>query len=433
MIKTMDKKTRFRIISHYDADGITAASIICKMLLREGYDFHVTLMRNPFTQGIELIEKEDNKIIIFTDMGSGQLEMIKKINAKIIIIDHHQLIEEKTPENIIQINANQCGINGNYEACGATLAYALAKELNPKNIDLASYAIAGATGDKQYIGDFRGYNKNIVDEAIKNNVVKNSIGLKLSELPINEALYYSIEPFFKELSGNKDNIKTFLTKIGIDKSETYFSLDEQSKKKLHSSLMLRLLKQGCELNILDTVIRERYLSEKTYGEMEQFADFLDSTGKGGHREIGLSLCLGDKSSYEKARELEKKYKEKLLEVLLKIEKNGVNEKENIRYFQTEYSSLGGVIGGIATNFILDKLKPLISIAIKDDELHISCRGNQHLVENGLDLGSAMQQIAKKFNGNGGGHKIASGATIKSEYLDQFINDTNEIISKQIKK
>ena len=47
IILAMPESTRFRVISHYDADGITAAGIICTALNREGYDFHVSLMRNP--------------------------------------------------------------------------------------------------------------------------------------------------------------------------------------------------------------------------------------------------------------------------------------------------------------------------------------------------------------------------------------------------
>ena len=104
----------------------------------------------------------------------------------------------------------------------------------------------------------------------------------------------------------------------------------------------------------------------------------------------------------------------------------------MRYFYSNKSSLGGVIGGIATNFILDKKKPLFSLVRKDDEIHISCRGNQYLVSNGLDLGSAMKEIANSLNGNGGGHKIAAGATIISKYEKDFLDKSNTIISKQMK-
>jgi RecJ-like exonuclease len=69
---------------------------------------------------------------------------------------------------------------------------------------------------------------------------------------------------------------------------------------------------------------------------------------------------------------------------------------------------------------------------KDDEIHVSCRGNQHLVKKGLDLGFAMNNAAKKLGGHGGGHAIASGATIASDKEEEFLKIVNEIIVKQLK-
>ena len=67
IILSFPKSTRIRVISHYDADGITAAAIICKALYRTGYDFHATLMRNPFDKGLARVSKEENELIIFTE------------------------------------------------------------------------------------------------------------------------------------------------------------------------------------------------------------------------------------------------------------------------------------------------------------------------------------------------------------------------------
>ena len=166
--------------------------------------------------------------------------------------------------------------------------------------------------------------------------------------------------------------------------------------------------------------------------MERFADLLDACGKGGHRGLGLAVCFGDKSSFDEAVKIEKDYKQKILNELLKLEKDGVKEKKTFRYFYSTRSSLGGVIGGIAINFIFDKKKPLLSLVRKEDEIHISCRGNQYLVSNGLDLGSVMKEVATSLDGIGGGHKIAAGATIDSEKEKDFLDKANTIISKQMK-
>jgi len=432
MIKALPLATRIRVVSHYDADGISSASIICKALFREGYDFHASIMRNPFNKGLDILSNEQNELIIFCDMGSGQIETIEDMKCKSIIIDHHQYLKEKTSENVLQINANLCGINGNYEACGATLSYSIVKTLNLKNVDLAALAMAGATGDKQYIGGFRGYNKTILEDALKNGFLKEIIGIKLDGENLLDSLYYSIDPYYSGLSGNKEEITELLKKLKLTKTIKIEDLDENQKKNLNSYLIFKLLKIGCEKNILDTVIRTRYYSDDLGCELERYADILDSCGKGGNRGLGLALCMGDKQAFIEAIKYEKEYKQRILAEILALEKDGFKEKKNFRYFYSKDSSLGGVISGIATNYILNKEKPLFSISKKEDEIHVSCRGNQYLVGKGLDLGIAMSEAANKLNGLGGGHKIAAGATINSEKENEFLEIVDNIIYTQLK-
>jgi len=431
IIRSFPKSTRVRVVSHYDADGITAAAIMCKALYRAGYNFHTTLMRNPFDKGLERVSKEDNELIIFLDMGSGQIETIEKMKCKSIIIDHHQYLKEKTAENVFQINANLCGINGNYEACGSTLSYSLAKTLDPMNKDLVGLALAGVTGDKQYIGAIRGYNKDIVNEALNEGLVEEKVEIKLYGDSLFDALYYSFDPYYSGLSGNKKGILELLENLGLKQDAKINDLDFEKKKQLQSFLMLKLIEKGCEKNILDTVIRPRYRSDVLGCEMERFADLLDSCGKGGNRSLGLSLCLGDKKSFDDAIAHEKKYKQKILDELIDLDNDGVKEKNAIRYFVSKDSSLGGVIAGIAMNFIFDREKPLISLVRKDDELHVSCRGTQYLVSKGLDLGLAMKEAANQLGGHGGGHAIASGATIDASKEKDFLKIVDEIIGKQL--
>jgi len=432
-IKSLEHGERIRIISHYDADGITAAAIISLAVQRAGYQFHVTLMRNPFYKGLARLKEEQNNFIIFTDMGSGQIEYIESLNTPSLIIDHHQVVKQQTPDHILQINANLCGINGNHEACGATLTYAVAKALNPNNTDLSSLALAGATGDKQYIGGFTGYNKRVIDDAIQQGIVTSFTGLKLEDTALKIAISHSIEPFFPGYSGHTEETKAFLHELHIDPNSTYSQLSDEKRKTLHSSLLLLLLKRGCESNILETVVRERYIADQTFGELERCADILDACGKFGRREIGLAVCFGDQQAYQKALLYEKEFKQEVLQELLTIEKEGIKQKKTFRFFYAKNSSLGGVIGGIAINFLLDKKKPLLSIVRKTDELHISCRGNQFLVNNGLDLGSAMNQVAKDLDGHGGGHKIAAGATIPLKHEEQFLKGVDMILTKQLIK
>jgi len=428
----LPKSSRIRVISHYDADGISAAGILCTCLYREGYDFHATLMRNPFNKGLERLAKEDNEIVIFSDMGSGQIEAIEKLKCIVIIFDHHQSIKEEVNENIIQINANLCGIDGNYEASGATLSFAFAKTINPDNEDLSPLALAGAIGDKQHIGGIKGFNKEILENAIEKGFIKEQTGAKLYGDSISDALYYSIDPYYKSLSGNRDEIESILVKLGIDKDTKISNIDKYKMTQLQSFLLFKHLKAGCHKNILDMTIIKRYYSESYYCELERLADILDACGKNGFRGLGLSICLGSKSAFKEAEDVEREYKQKILNSLISLENNGIKETDGMMYFYSDSSSLGGVIAGIAINYIMEGKKPLFSIARKTDEIHVSCRGNQILVEKGLDLGAAMKKVASEIGGFGGGHMIAAGATIDLEKEEEFLKKVDQILVQQLK-
>jgi single-stranded-DNA-specific exonuclease len=427
--------TRVRVVSHYDADGISAAGVLCIMLRRAGYDFHATLMRNPFTKGFDRLKNEDNTLIIFSDMGSGQLETISQIGCKAIILDHHQYLTAQAPENIIQINSNLFGVDGNYEASGATLSFLLATAVDQANEDLAPLALAGAVGDKQHIGGIRGMNKTILDAAVQKGFLKEHIGIKLAGENLGDALYYSVDPYYPGLSGNKEEIQAALAKLKLTPSMSLSDIDPEAMSRLQSMLLFRLLKNGCQPNILDITIRTRYTTTSQGYELERFADLLDACGKNGYRSLGLSLCLGDSTVWNEALQVEKDYKQKLLDGLQSLQNGGIHETDGMRYFYSDNSSLGGVVAGIAMNYVLDEKKPLLSLTRKeaDNEIHVSCRGNQVLVAQGLDLGSAMKQASAPLGGFGGGHKIAAGATIGFDKEKEFIENVDKILMQQLQR
>ena len=434
LLSTYTSASRIRVVSHYDADGIAAAGILCTALYRAGFEFHATLMRNPFTKGFDRLKKEHNELIIFSDMGSGQIETIDNIGSKAIILDHHQYQTTQTSEDIIQINSNILGVDGNYEACGASLSYILATELDKANEDLAPLALAGATGDKQFIGGVRGLNKKILDTALEKGLLTEKTSIKLYGDTIADAIFYSVDPYYSGLSGNRDAIHMMLEKLTIEKSASLQDMNSERMMRINSLLLFRLIKAGCQPNILDMTIRQRYIAPQGW-ELERFADLLDACGKNGYRSLGLAICLGDNNAWKDAVIVEREYKKKIIEGLQSLEHGNIHETHGIRYFYTNNSSLGGVIAGIAMNYIVDEKKPLLSLVQNenDNEVHVSCRGNQKLVEQGLDLGSAMKTVATELGGHGGGHKIAAGATIMLDKEKEFLEKVNTIIVQQMKR
>lgn len=430
LLRSFPPSTRVRVVSHYDADGTAAAGILVRLLVREGYDVSTTLMRNPFTKGFDRLMTEDNPIIIFSDMGSGQLASIERLKGKSIILDHHQPGSVTPSSKVVQVNSNLCGIDGNYAACGATLAYLLATTLNPRYNDLVWLAVAGAIGDRQHMGGFQGVNRDIVQDAVASGRLVESVRIKLVGKTVGEALYWSIDPYFPGLSGNQEAIARLLAQLKIDPNKPIDELENEALVRLQSYLVLCCMRQGCPKEVLDLLISSRFRSSQFPHDLERLADVLDACGKSGHRGLGLSVCLGGLDSWSEAERIEREYNGKILVALQQLP-DRLKELAGMRYFNSDDSSLGGVIAGIAAMYAVPQDKALFAFTRKDDELHVSCRGNRALVDRGLDLGSAMRQIATALGGQGGGHKIAAGATIALKDEPLFIERVDKLLSGQV--
>jgi RecJ-like exonuclease len=432
-IKQLPRKSIVRIISHHDADGISSAAIICTALYREGYRFHTTLMKNPFKKGLKRLQNEKGELAIFCDMGSGQIDRLEKLQYNnIIICDHHQPIQDRDKnEKILEINAHLCDIDGSCEGCGSTITFALAKTLNEKNIDLLPLALTGAVGDKQHLNGFKGYNKEIFDEGVKNNLIEKTNEWIDSKNKISDELYYSIEPYYKGLSGRKEEIDLFLKNLGIEE-ETLEDLSSDKREVLRSFLILKLLKNGCDAETIEFCTSPKYWSQYLESNLDRFAEILDACGKSGEKSLGLLIALNNKKLMDKAEEIRRRFKQKIIDGLIRLEDDkNVKQLEAIQYFYADDPSLGGVIGGIAINYFLRGDKPILSLSEMDDELHVSARGNHMLLKKGLDLGIAMREGAKSLGGIGGGHNIAAGATIKKVDKEKFLEIVDKIIKGQI--
>lgn len=90
------------VISHFDTDGITSATILIQTLRKLDKRFSVKIVKRLEEETLVNLPKD--KVIIFLDLASGSLEYISKLNQKdIFIIDHHEVFQA-VPEGINIVN-----------------------------------------------------------------------------------------------------------------------------------------------------------------------------------------------------------------------------------------------------------------------------------------------------------------------------------------
>ncbi len=408
-----------RLISHNDADGLSAAGIMCNALHRSGIIFQATIVSQFDQSTIELIEKTSDCTVILCDMGSGQVELASKIK-KAIIIDHHKPTGKLEH---VHFNPHLAGIDGSSELCASCGAYMVARKMG-ENTDLAGLALVGAIGDKQQM---KGGNKFILDEAIERKAVTVKKGLRMGDDPVEDLLENSFEPYL-DITGDREKIREFLDKLGV--KGRLAELPEEQSIKLSSAIVLKLAKQGNVLAI-DSLIGDCYtLNNEVVPNVYDYVNIMNACGKDEKGGLGLALCMRDSSAVDEARMITREHQKSLI-ITIKKAREQIKSARNFRYVLLDDSGGTGIIAGTMTRYLYPD-KPFITLNEVEGKIKISARGTRKLVSAGLDLAAAMREASTSVGGMGGGHDIASGATIPKGTAMKFIDIVDSIIEKQLK-
>jgi RecJ-like exonuclease len=170
------------VVSHIDADGITAGSIAATTLARLGKPYRIRFEKKMSEDTVSMINGAPEDLVWICDLGSGYLSDFSR--PGIVVTDHHvpdprwrrkQTVLDDF-EDVCHVNPHVYGMDGSREVCGAGMTYVVSKAVDPANADLCYLAIVGACGDFQDSDESRlvGYNRVILAEA-------EGLGLVLSE------------------------------------------------------------------------------------------------------------------------------------------------------------------------------------------------------------------------------------------------------------
>ena len=444
------------VSSHVDADGISAAGIIGKSLLRIGARFRLRLERWMDEKVTDRISEENAPLTIFTDMGSGYLDLLgeKLKNRDIIILDHHQPVTE-VPDSFIQVNPHDHGIDGTRGISGAGVAYFVAKALDIKNIDLAYLAVVGALGDLQDKNKERqlgGANKVILEDAVKSNHVKVEADLLFfgrETRPIHQALARTTNPFIPEISGKEDNSLAFLINLGIkpkenDKWRALRDLSSKEKKTLLSAIADYLVSKGLGGNTALDLVGDVYTltREEPWTPLRsarEFSVLLNATGRMDKAGLGAAICMGDRRKcLKEAIAVIKEYRKTITKYLSWVteEPQRLEELESIFVVRGDNFIDEKVLSPVCTilsTTLTSLRKPILAYTIisGEEQIKVSSRGSAELLRKGLNLGDIMQYASEKYSGRGGGHDIAAGAQIPIGSVEDFIKLVNELVERQL--
>ena len=416
-----------RIIGHYDCDGLTSSAILVQTLLRLGKRFHLSNVLSLAPGVIERLNREAPALVLFTDLGSGYMDLLAQLEAPALVVDHH-LPQGEVPGNVLELNAHKAGVDGNREASAASVAFALALTLDEANRDLAPIALAGACGDRQMTGGWKGWNLEIANMATEDNYLKEKQQLPLHGASLAEALAGSLEPYLVGVSGQPTAAEEALREIGLDPTVASDGLAGEEAARLADWLTLKLLEQGAGSEQCEQLFAPSYQLPGWSCTVSELASLVDASGRQDDTSTGIALLLGSTAARGRAGAHELAQRKQLLAQLSAAK---FERRNAIQHFSTSEPALKGTICGLALGYFLDRSLPAIGLSPRDGELIVSSRATPELIERGLNLAEVMSQSAGKCGGIGGGHAIAAGATVPLDAEEQFLAAADEQVAAQL--
>jgi single-stranded-DNA-specific exonuclease len=457
IIEAVEKDDFIHVFSHLDADGVAAAGIIGKALLRLDARFRLRVTQWVDEKIVGEISSDKPHLVILTDFGSGYLDLLgEKLHGfKTVILDHHQITGNADNENVVQVNPHLHDIDGATDVSGSGVAYFVAKALDPDNINLAPVAIVGALGDMQDKNEDRrlhGLNELIVNDALSAKLItleKDLTFFGRETRPIHKALAATTNPFIPDLSGEEDKSLAFLASLDIKPKEgerwrALRDLTQDEKKRLSSALADHLISKGLHFEVENLIGNVYVLTQEEpwtpLRDAREFALVLNSTGRLDRPSLGIALCMGDRGrALEEANKVLEEYRKNISKYLSWV----MEKPERMREFENIYVVYGensvnekiiGTISSILVSGLEHPEKPLIAFSNIQEEnaSKFSARTNNIALSKGVNLGTVMHVASEKYGGKGGGHNVAAGAQVPIDKIDSFIKTVDELVGRQLK-
>ena len=434
IFKELIRSRHVRIYAQYDADGITSASIMAKVLIREGCNFELRVLKQLNSKTVKNVFFKENDLLIFLDIGSGQLNILKDIveKTKVLIIDHHEPIKYEHP-NLFHLNPLLFGEDPEKYST-SLLSFIFAKFVNPKNIDQIDIAIVGAIGDRREEGIKVGAIGEAIEDAKKLGFVNITKDLKFlgQDKPLFKVIAYSFEPLIPSIYGNEAAAMQFLNDLGIKVNigehwRTLKDLTSEEKARIADGI----IKEREGKIELSEIFGEIFMLSKKpefLSDSREFSVIINACSRMGESDLAIRLCLGDYSLYHKAMEKMEEYRMQISKAISIIENGKIVEMGNCIFIVGNNDIPDTIIGTIISIFLSTKRpnKPIFGLAYDNDTNMIKVSARKSDRDN-INLRDILINVVREMGGEAGGHRNAAGAYIPVGKEVEFIDKVNILL------
>lgn len=445
--ESIESRENILLVSHYDADGLSAASLFIHVLEEHDVFFHLVFVEQVYPEVLAEIPLKEYDRVVFLDLGSGYKEHLRNAlgskSSSILIVDHHLPSGDSGPK-FIEVNPYLVGIDASALSSASVVTYLLLRNLSSSVSGMVCTAIAGALGDRLDNGEkysLTGLNAEVVEEAKSLGLVEESIGLRLfgpKHRPLVLALASTMDPYIPGISGSENAAYEFLRRIGIelrvnDELRTLGSLSKREEALLATELIKHMLLSGASVREAQKVVGYNYYSAKEppdsiLKDLREHAYLLNALGRMEQYSTGVALNLGYKGRFlARAEDTLRVYRRLLARFLSRVEAEWRELTREGRtaaviFLEDLSPKLTGSLCSIIANAFANKLKGkrFVGVAARygEGKWKISFRR----LSDDVNLGEYLRALAAKIGGIGGGHPAAGGVLVEEKVVEKLLRE-----------
>jgi RecJ-like exonuclease len=205
----------------------------------------------------------------------------------------------------------------------------------------------------------------------------------------------------------------------------------EEQQKLASAIILERLrsKRSDAEDIFGDIYMVSGRSEEIQ-DVREFATLLNACGRLGRYDIAIKICLGDLKSLEDSFDILNQYRKLISEIIewIRENKGSILTTNSAIYLFGEdkipESMIGTIVSILINSNLINTSKPIFGFAKSENgKLKISARVSKDLKT--INLRDIISSVTKKVNGEGGGHRFASGGLIPKDSKKEFIRLVDE--------
>lgn len=417
------EKTKGReilLVSHFDTDGITSASIMIQTLSALDRKFSVKIVKGLEKEFIYTLPK--GKIILFLDLASGSMEHIKAHGLEtVFIIDHHEIEPGfGIPDSIEIVNPQ---LINKEKISSAGLVYLFCREIYPEGKKFAKLAVLGM------IGDLMEKEIDLLGSDIINGDIKKKSGLLIypSTRPLNRTLEYSSNPYIPGVTGNYVGVLEILREAGIEplqggQYKSLIELTDDEMKKLVTAIMLRHPKASKE--ITGDIFLIKFFNKLE--DARELSAMVNACSRLGSHDVALKFCMEIQGARKEAEEIHIKYKQHIMSALDFVSKSEKIQGKGFVIINAKDKVIDTIIGTVASilsnSSVYDEGTVITTMAYYEDKIKVSARAvGRTKSTTGRNVREVLNSVIKEIGGEVGGHEFAAGCMIKRSQEKEFID------------